>query len=82
MHSNKVAMQWAHSTPLCTRRGVPFAKNNKISFLAIAKIIQYTLDTVQHTDVPSLEAVIANVISGVECAHCTATLFECIKCLS
>jgi 1-deoxy-D-xylulose-5-phosphate reductoisomerase len=34
--------------------------NNKISFLAIAKIIQYTLDTVQHTDVPSLEAVIAN----------------------
>jgi hypothetical protein len=27
---------------------------------AIAKIIQYTLDTVQHTDVPSLEAVIAN----------------------
>jgi 1-deoxy-D-xylulose 5-phosphate reductoisomerase len=30
------------------------------SFLAIAKIIQYTLDTVQHTDVPSLEAVIAN----------------------
>jgi 1-deoxy-D-xylulose 5-phosphate reductoisomerase len=28
--------------------------NNKISFLAIAKIIQYTLDTVQHTDVPYL----------------------------
>lgn len=34
--------------------------NNQISFLDIAKVIQHTLDTVQHTDVLSLEAIISN----------------------
>jgi 1-deoxy-D-xylulose-5-phosphate reductoisomerase len=34
--------------------------NNKIGFLEIAKIVERTLNTVQHTKVTSLEAIIAN----------------------
>jgi 1-deoxy-D-xylulose-5-phosphate reductoisomerase len=43
--------------------------NNKISFLDITKVIQHTLDTVQHTDISSLEAIIANDTTARETAR-------------
>ncbi len=39
---------------------VEYFLNNQISFLDIAKIIQYTLGTIQHTNASSLEAIVAN----------------------
>ena len=43
--------------------------NNQISFLDIAKVIQHTLDAVQHTDISSLEAIIANDKTARETAR-------------
>jgi len=34
--------------------------NNKIGFLEIAKIVERTLNTVQHTYITSLEAIVTN----------------------